>query len=503
VTAARAAIVGGLLLGPTVLAFFSGGYFDRARLWAGVVAWVGAALAAVVCVRCWPGTAAARLAVAGLAALSLWTIVSIEWAPLRDAAQQDAQRTLIYLGAVLAGIAALRDRRAARAVEPVLALGALVIVCEGLSERLFPGVFQLSRDTIAGGRLTQPLTYWNAMGIVAAVGFVLLARLAGDASRPVGLRVAAPAAGLPVALGLYLTLSRGALLAVAVGVVVLLVLAPNREQAFAVLVMLLGAAPAIVTAALLSDVRTLGGGLASRETEGLAVFAVLMASILVIVGAAVTYLKRHQHRRGATRPDRTVRRIATAGGIAVALATAVVVVVTATSRVAGNQLPTATSTRLATTESIRGDFWRVAVRGFIDNPIRGVGAGGFETEWRRERTIVYSARDAHSLYLETLCELGLVGAIALLGFIAGVVLCARRAYRLDPVLSAGWIAGVSMFAVHVAFDWDWEMPAVGLVAFVLIAAIVGLADAAEAPSTTPARRKAVAQDSPAPVGAET
>ena len=58
----RAAIVGTLLGGPMVLAFFSGGYFERPRLWALAVAWSLVALTAVVVP---PAVAAHRPGVAG------------------------------------------------------------------------------------------------------------------------------------------------------------------------------------------------------------------------------------------------------------------------------------------------------------------------------------------------------------------------------------------------------------------------------------------------------
>ena len=78
----------------------------------------------------------------------------------------------------------LRAPPAQRAVEPALAAGTLIVIGYGLSERLLPGLLHFARSVSAQGRLEQPLTYWNAMGELAAIGFVLAARLAGDRSRP-------------------------------------------------------------------------------------------------------------------------------------------------------------------------------------------------------------------------------------------------------------------------------------------------------------------------------
>jgi hypothetical protein len=475
-TAARAAIVGALLGGPTALAFFAGGYFDRPRLWAGIAAWIAVAVAAIACVRAWPRTRGAWLALGGLAALFLWTVVSIAWAPLRDAAQADAQRTLVYLGALVAGTAAFRDRRTARAIEPALAFGALLIVCEGLSERIFPGRFQLSRDVDAAGRLDQPLTYWNATGIVAAMGVVLLVRIAGDFSRARALRLAAVAAGPVMAVALYLTLSRGAILAVVVGLVVLVLLAPTRAQAGALALMAIGAVAPIIAAASMAGVRTLQASLSTREAEGLVLLAVLITSTVVSTVAMSGIIRRSDSGPPPAEPDPAIRRVASAAGVAVAIATVVLVVFAATSSIGVTQAPNATNNRLVSGDTIRGNFWRVAAKGFAEHPIRGTGAGGYETEWRRHRPVLYSTLDAHSLYLETLSELGVVGMLALVTLFSGVAVCARRAFRLDPGVSAGWIAIVSMWAVHAGLDWDWEMSAVTLFVIPFVAAILALAD---------------------------
>src|SRR5713226_7904216 len=115
-----------LLAGPTLLAFFSGGYFETTRpaaprLIAGIVAWLLVAVAAVTMPRPLPETRAGRVALVGLAALAAWTAVSLAWAPLAGPAFRDVQRLVLYLGALIAAAALLRDRRAARAVEPALA----------------------------------------------------------------------------------------------------------------------------------------------------------------------------------------------------------------------------------------------------------------------------------------------------------------------------------------------------------------------------------------------
>ena len=479
----RAPIVAVLLGGTTMLAFFSGGYFERARLWAGIVAWILVAVTAVVVRRPWPRTWPAWLTLSGLAGLTAWTALSIGWAPQRDIAQGDAQRLLVYLGVLMAGIAVLRARSAVRAIEPVLAAGAFAAVAEGLSERVVPGLVTLAPSVAAQGRLSQPLTYWNAMGLLAGIGAILCGRLAGDTTRPVAVRAAAAAATPVLAVGVYLPLSRGAALAAAVGLVALAALQPTRAQLRALAIGLAASAPAVLAAAAFDGVRALQGPLGTRESRGLLMLAVLVACGVAAGAATVWWARRSDPRDAVSWP--LARR---AGRVAVgvmAVATLALFAASTAQRHATivNPLQGASNERLTNVESNRGDFWRVARHTFLDHPLAGVGSGGFQTEWLRERPIPYAARDAHSLYFETAAELGLVGLLLLATAFAGAVVCAVRARRRDELLAAGPIAVAAMWAVHAGLDWDWELPGVTLPALICVSALVAIADRRPAGST--------------------
>src|SRR3954451_19327028 len=221
------------LAAPTALAFAKGGYFEGARDAALIGVGILLALTALRAPRpVLPRTLPVALALGGLGGLTLWTAISTSWAPLDDAAWATFERDALYLGALVAATALLRRATgAARLVEPVLMLGALVVVGYGLLGRLLPDVVHATPSISAGGRLDQPLTYWNAMGALGAVGLVLAARIAGDARyRSPALRAAAAAAAVPLAVAIYLTFSRGALAATAAGLVVLLALVPTFTQ---------------------------------------------------------------------------------------------------------------------------------------------------------------------------------------------------------------------------------------------------------------------------------
>jgi hypothetical protein len=458
-----------LLAGPTALAFFTGGYFDRPRLWAGLIAWVLVVTAVLARESPFARSGPSLLALLGLASFAAWSLFSITWAPVAGNAYDVGQRLVLYVGTLFAATALLRTRSAQRAVEPALAAGTLLVIAYGLSERLLPGLLHFQRSVSAQGRLEQPLTYWNAIGALAALGIVLAVRVAGDTERTAPLRAAAAAATAPLGMGLYLAFSRGALFACAAGLLALIVAAPTQAQFRALLLSISAGVAAALSAAPFAGVTSLTGAQATRELQG-AITLALLAAIVVGAGAVQWRLTRGEH-GGRLRLPRRAPLIAlgvVCAGFALAVA--------AGSKESSTQPLGAGATRLATFQSDRYDYWRVAFRVFAHQPLRGVGAGGWSVYWLRWRPLHIGAQDAHSLPLQTLAELGLVGLALVAAFLGGVGAAARRAHRMAPVLAAGPLAGFVAYVAHAPLDWDWEMPAVTLVALVLAGSLLALAD---------------------------
>ena len=346
-----------------------------------------------------PSTRSGRLTVAALLGLAAWTALSLLWAPLVESARDDAVRLALYAVVLPLAVAAFGERPAARALEVALAALAVVVVGYGLLGEV--GLLDLDASAGADGRLEQPLSYWNAMGAMAALGIVLGARIAIDRTHPRGLRAAAGAGVLVLAVGLYLTYSRGALAAVAFGLGALALLAPEADE--------------------------LWERAGRRSRPIVAGFAIAVLAVALVVVASDR----------ATPPARG-----------------------------------ATAERFADVGSNRADYWRVALDSFAEHSLKGVGASGFRSEWLREREVREGAVDAHSLYLETGAELGVVGLLLLGAFLGGLGASAARAYRRDPVLAAGLCAGLAALALHAGIDWDWELPALTLPALLLAGALL-------------------------------
>ena len=152
------------------------------------------------------------------------------------------------------------------------------------------------------------------------------------------------------------------------------------------------------------------------------------------------------------------------------------------SRSAGSQ-GEATASRLSTGAGNRYDYWRVAVDAWREHPITGVGAGGYDKPYFAQRATAEDIRQPHSLPLQVLAELGIVGglllAVALLVIAAGAWR-RIRAGRREPVVVAA-IGVVTAWFVHTSVDWMHLLP--GLTGVALLGAAVLLRPAGSATTT--------------------
>jgi hypothetical protein len=275
-------------------------------------------------------------------------------------------------------------------------------------------------------------------------------------------------------LGTYLTFSRGALLALGAGALVLVLLGRTRVQTGAVLVAL-AAAVAAALASELPGLGTLSGASANSGSDG-----AVMLVILAILAAGAAAGVRHLHLGGSpgelTRWSPS-RRALVAAPVAVVLAGGLLLVAGVDEERGADR---AGAQRLRSVESNRYDYWEVAVGVFAGQPVAGHGSASFRVDWLRERDIDERVSDAHSLYLETAAELGLAGLACLGLLVAGIGMGARSALRADATRAVGPAAGLTALAVHAGIDWDWEMPAVALVAIACAAALLAISEARRA-----------------------
>ncbi len=467
-TGEAAAIAVGTAIVIVALALAEGGYSAGAAAGFGAGCWwvifglVALRLAPVAAIPRW-----ALLAGSALFALAALTFLSRAWAADDGAAYRAAVLAFLYAGVFALVVLTSRPGSIGSWLRG-LALGLGAICVLALATRWFPG---FHHDDVtaslpdAKGRLSYPLGYWNALGSVFALLVVLLGWLAGSARSGLGRAAASGALVLP-ALGIFETSSRGAVIAGAVGLLVLLAATEKRSRLVASLAI---AAPGCAAVILVAD--SLG---TISHSEGILLLAVTVACACLVAAvrrAADTGLER----AGVSR---------SAGWTAVAVA----VVVLAIGAIAANPserwnhfkaLPAPiaqsnfTTTHLASgSGSGRYQFWTAAIDAFKAEPLRGIGAGGYQAWWAEHGEFSYPIKNAHSLFLETLAELGLIGLALLLAFfgvtaVAGVTRL-RAGPRSELAAALGVLAAGTLSA---AIDWTWQLPA-ALAGVVVAAALL-------------------------------
>jgi len=464
-----------------------------------LITWLAVALGTLLPGPPLPRSAGGRLAVSGLAALAVLTAVSLARVGVLEPAADATVLVLLYAGVVLAGFAAFRARAAARLVEPTLLATIVGAAAWGVSERILPTSIELSGSPIALGRLAEPLGYWNAMGALCGLGLILAMAIGTDRSRTGVARVLAAATVPLLATAITLTFSRGALAATLAGLLAAVALARTRSSAGAFGAVVASLVLAAIALEPLEGVRDLSLAPAVREADGAILGLTLLGLTIAAAGSASALIIRGRRR------DRAPRALPPGLAKAAALAAVAFAIAPFASVLAGQAQSTpqqepsgADVARLASAESLRSDYWDVALDLFRSEPIFGPGAGSFREEWMRTRRDPASpaglppSRNAHSLVIETLGELGIAGLVALLAFAAGIAACCRRIWRSDRQLAVGPTAGLVAVASHAAIDWDWQVPGLTIPAMLLAGLVLSGAEPARQPRTRRSVRGATA-----------
>jgi hypothetical protein len=482
--------VGPLITAAIVLDAVNGGGSPPAvRGVAAVLIWWGLLLAVVLSLGPRDRLPPIALACGGLLlAFALLAGISMAWAPSAERAFAELDRILLYAGLFALAIVLARPGDAGRWANG-MAGAAAVVALLAVGQRLFPSVFPADHlgDLLpnSAARLSYPLGYWNGLAIFVALGLPLFLRVAVNSRRPL-IRVAAMVPVPLLAAAMYMASSRGGVAVAVLGGLVFVVLS-GRLRALAALAV--GVAASFATIAVLAARPVLVDGPlggAGAESAG-AEAALLILAICVLTGAAYSALA-----------------VAVDEHVTVPLAVWLVLAVAAAGALAASDPPARlrefkTPQPVQTTPGLmrigthlstgsgtgRWQFWGAALDEFSHHPAGGGGAGSYEPWWAQHGTIDMFVRNAHSLWLETLGELGLAGFMLvvspfMLGTGAGVSRL-RRSTRPERTTIAALVAVVVAFALGAAIDWIWQLPAVTAFGMLALGLLVGPATASRAP----------------------
>lgn len=442
--------------------------------------------------RLWGG-----LTLLAMAALAGLTAISIAWAVQPGDAWIEANRTLSYLATMGAGVGLVR---LAPQRWPSL-LGGVILACVAvcgyaLLTKVFPGA--LNPDEVYA-RLRKPFDYWNAVGLTGALAgpacLWLGARRSGHAALNA---LAYPALGV-LLVTLLLAYSRGSLLALAVGCAVWFAVVPLRLRGVVVLGTSAIGAGLVALWAFSSDALSSDRVvLAQRADAGheLGVLLVAMILVLLAVGLAIGFALARRSPSHATRRRAGAAVLCALGLVPVALLGALAL----SDRGLGGSISQGWSDltdtnasvkvsnapdRLTAVGSVRAQYWKESFEVFKANAVAGVGAGGYATaRLRYRKDAVLNVRHSHGYAVQTLADLGIVGAAVSLALLAAWLGATgrtlelwgpgrRRAWSPERVGLATAATIVVVFGVHSFVDWTWFVPGNAMLALLCAGWVAG------------------------------
>ena len=473
--------IAALMLLPGALVVFTGfnagGYFPATPAIAAIVLTQILLVRILQSSRPFEGFAPATLvAIAALGLYTLLTLASALWSHAVSRALIEFDRAWLYLVIlVLFGTVRASRENLRRLIWSLLA-GASIVCLAGLTSRVLPNLWPTAPN-VSNQRLSYPVTYWNTLGLLAALGIVLAFHVTCALEERRQARILAAAVTPLLALTLFFTFSRGAIAAGAIGLLVYVLVARPRGLLSGALATLPGTAALVVVAYRANLLDTVDPTTPAAVSQGHRVALAAGICVLACAGLRLLFalvldprLRRHAGRawisRGAKR--------ATLGAVAVVAIAAIFAlgvpngVAHDWSRFMSGAGTNASHGDLRARLSDpsndgRTDLWRVALNGFSASPLHGYGAGMYQTLWDRNRPAFAYTINAHSLYLQAMAELGVLGP-ALLLILVGAVLVglARRARGERRAIYGALLALCVVWAVRAGVDWDWEMPVVTL-----------------------------------------
>jgi hypothetical protein len=480
------AAIGGLLLlglGAGISPFFFA--FYDASAWVPIGLGLVAASAVAVIARPIRPSGPAALTLGGLLGIGIWSLTSTTWAESVENATVSGNRWLAYGALLLLMLVLLGSDRRSAVLLGAAGLGVSAVAISVLARLLGgnPGTLFL------GGRLNSPLGYINGEGCLFVIGFWLCFAVAESRRAP----LAAVGAGLATLMACLaiLTQSRGTALAMLVALVVVVAIVPGRTRRIYGL-LVVAAVMALAAPDLLHLYDNTSAGSVSVQAGHVAGRATLLAAIAA--GLAWGVLTLGWELTASRRPWTSKAKATGSWLLVIPIVIALIVAVGSAHRIDrsvskqwhaftnlaapsyGGGAASADQSRLLSGSGNRYDYWRIAWRVWREHPVLGVGAGNYPHPYYLQRATTEDIDQPHSVELQALSELGIVGALLLVCFISGIGWGIARMHpaavrlQLSRALMVGGVGTVAAWLGQTSVDWMHLLP--GLTAIAIAAAAV-------------------------------
>lgn len=415
-----------------------------------------------------------------LTALWLWTGLSILWSITPNGSWDEFNRTSGYLAVFIIGLSVGRYPRVRQLTVYLFLLIAAAAAVYALGTKAAPSLVENINNL---GRVSVPIGYANGIGLMMALPVPLALYVATTKGIHAVLRVLAAVIMFLLLMALFFTLSRGATLALLVGLVVYFIASRARLMGFFTLALVLAPVVAIATwsnaqPALMKTGIDLEEKLMPAASLRLYLITALVAvafiyALALFVGGKVTIPERASELTGTA-----VLAVLTAF-----LITGAILFFSTNPSVkdwAGQQYEefstkpsnvTGADRLLMTNSRARYQIWKESLASFKEKPVIGSGAQSFSIihKMTKEDWVGF-LKDPHSLFIRWLTDLGLIGFFLGLAFVVSmltgtIMLLRKTTDRLQRSLIVSFLSLSVVYLVGTSFDWDWNIIALTMLYF--------------------------------------
>jgi tetratricopeptide (TPR) repeat protein len=427
------------------------------------------------------------------AAFVLWNGLTIVWSIAPDRSWAYLNRGLAYFALAVLGlyVGTLVRRRPVVMVAGLVAALFLGVLGWALLGKVFPGLFP---DGARVARLRNPIGYWNALALTAALAVPLGLWLAAGRRHARVARAGGIVLLYVASIALVLTYSRAGIVVAAAGFVLWLWLCRDRFEGLLMLVAAVG--PGLIVAAWASTQPGLVDHLqtsATRERAG-----AWFALALVLGSAAALALSHYATQVGERFSDEQRHRWASRLGWGLAGA-AVVAVIAATIAIGGpdewfdefrgGDVAQGSGRLVELSSNNRWTWWQESWELFRDEPGGGHGAHTFEIARRPIRVGSVVTEEPHNIGVQSLAELGIVGLMLGIGAAGLALIACREALRRldgDEQAAASALAVLlPVYLLHALADIDWDFVAASAPVFVAVGVLLSASRPPAEPRSSP------------------
>jgi hypothetical protein len=426
---------------------------------------------------------AAWVVVAFLAAVVGVKGLSMIWSISHTETLHEVLRSSMYLAVFLAALAALTSARQVGPLMDVATLMVAAVAGYGLLQKINPLEYPIRSVAVSEVRVDSTIGYANTTAVIVVMGVALaVARMM--TTRNALLRGVYAALTLAFLVTLYLTVSRGGIGSLGVGMIVLLALSEKRLQVIVNLLLLAG--PGLW---LVGRVQSLQGffenSISHHQHQKIVLGTAFRNDLIVALAAAFALQAAYAFLANRYELPPIRRRALVAlffGATVLAIGIGAFAVVNGYGGLGQayetlvsnpNQTKNATQRLASLNPGYREDYWRVGWEAWKEHPLTGTGAGTFKYTWLQNRPNTQSVQQVHNLYLEQGTETGIFAFLALVGFVVTLVgYCARASWRARGkrrLLLAGLTSALVVYLVSSFLEWHWYIPGSTLIFFFLAA----------------------------------